>query len=219
MFIVYLSLLHATIVFATSLSPFTEQDIRPYVINLDRRPERWECIQRLLGQHNLSASRIQGVDAYNIPFINTLALLDDNSKWHLNNNPHQIGHVGALYSHIQFLVTVARQHKHKCRVGADRSVYLVMEDDFFPRTNFTYWLLQSLNVLPDDWDMYLFCWKCQDNHWAECMRNNHDTNTIAKPTNLTTVHFFEAACGYTVNPKSITRILQHFPARVGVPCA
>jgi GR25 family glycosyltransferase involved in LPS biosynthesis len=58
---------------------------------------------------------------------------------------------------------------------------VVLEDDFSER------LVAAHAALPDDWDMLLLNWYCNEGHWKECTKNRGDHH-ITK--DLVEVKFF-----------------------------
>ncbi|TXG84560.1 MAG: glycosyltransferase family 25 protein [Spirochaetes bacterium] len=111
---------------------FTKHFERVYVINLDRRPDRYESFKQELAKHNIvDVERFSAVDGTTI-----LA----------NNIPLLAGEIGVLESHLAII--------KKCKEDGIKNV-LILEDDvyFTPEVNN---LDEYLNSVPNDWDFIYF---------------------------------------------------------------
>ncbi len=100
-------------------------------INLDRRPERWQRMQRAFADQSIGpVHRFSAIDGNNIA-------LPDN--W-----IHTAGAYGCLRSHIE----VVREAR-----GASLSSVLIFEDDVVFDPEFKEKFATFIQELPDDWDM------------------------------------------------------------------
>jgi hypothetical protein len=103
-------------------------------INLDRRPERWQRIQRAFAEQDISdVQRVSAVDGNAVP-------LPDN--W-----IHTPGAYGCLLSHVQVV--------RNARDAAASSV-LIFEDDAVLDPQFKEKFARFSEELPPDWDMLYF---------------------------------------------------------------
>jgi glycosyl transferase, family 25 len=111
-------------------------DAFPYkvCINLDRRPERWQQMQRKFHQHGIrSVRRFSALDGDNMKLP---------ANW-----VHTPGAYGCLLSHVQ----VVRQAQ---RLGV--SSVLIFEDDVVFDDQFEEKFGACIEQLPPDWDMLFF---------------------------------------------------------------
>ncbi len=103
-------------------------------INLDRRPERWQRMQRALAAHGIGpVQRFSAVDGNNVVLPH---------DW-----IHSPGAYGCLRSHVQ-VVREARD--------AGASSVLIFEDDAVFDPDFKEKFAAFFPELPDDWDMLYF---------------------------------------------------------------
>lgn len=115
-----------------------------YCINLDRRTDRWESVQKEFKKHGVNATRWSAVDG------NTV--IDNHHMKHVDMPaPKNKGAVGCLRSHRAVLQdAIDNKYKKIC----------IFEDDVILTSNFNEALENYLKNAPADWDMlYLGC------HW------------------------------------------------------
>ncbi len=120
----------------TSRSTGTLNETFPYrlCINLDRRPERWQSMQRKFDQHGIhSVRRFSALDG---------DLMKLPANW-----VHTPGAYGCLLSHLQ----VVREAR---RLGA--ASVLIFEDDVVFDDHFEEKFGRYIDQLPPDWDMLFF---------------------------------------------------------------
>jgi glycosyl transferase family 25 len=103
-------------------------------INLDRRPKRWQQMQRKFAQHGiLSVRRVPALDG------DSLALPAD---W-----VHTPGAYGCLRSHLQAVCEAQRLNEPSI---------LIFEDDVVFAEEFELKFAAGIHELPPDWDMLFF---------------------------------------------------------------
>jgi hypothetical protein len=103
-------------------------------INLDRRPERWEQMQRKFAQHGIHS-------------VQRFAAFDGNDLQLPENWVHTPGAYGCLRSHLE----VVREAR---RLGL--SSVLIFEDDVVFDDQLESKFSACIQQLPDDWDMLFF---------------------------------------------------------------
>ncbi|HEV7744717.1 MAG TPA: glycosyltransferase family 25 protein [Pyrinomonadaceae bacterium] len=105
-----------------------------FCINLDRRPERWQQMQRKFAQHGIHS-------------VERFAAFDGNDMELPPNWLHTPGAYGCLRSHVQ----VVREAR---RLGL--SSVLIFEDDVVFDSQLESKFAACIQQLPDDWDMLFF---------------------------------------------------------------
>ena len=91
-------------------------EIKAYVINLDRSPERWELIKDSFLHTNIKLIRVPAIDGADLKV--SQADLDKLRPYH--GRSFQVGELGCYYSHLKALQTFLE--------GGDK-FSLIMEDD------------------------------------------------------------------------------------------
>lgn len=111
-----------------------------YVINLDRRPEKWQRIEALLEQRGLSACRFSAVDGATLTDEDQIRLAGDYPVRMLR------GEVGCLLSHVSVL---------KDALDKGYKLIWVMEDDieFVEDPRQLPELIKTLKKIDADWDV------------------------------------------------------------------
>ncbi|MCY4458814.1 MAG: ankyrin repeat domain-containing protein [Albidovulum sp.] len=96
---------------ASSMQCKSRRDIRPlpvFVINLDRRPDRWEAMSAQMNRLGIEATRIAAIDKHRLR-------IDDPALDRLGD-----GHVACLHSHCKAM---------EAFLDTDAAAALIMEDD------------------------------------------------------------------------------------------
>jgi glycosyl transferase family 25 len=102
-----------------------------FCINLDRRPDRWESVQKQFQKHGIkNVERFSAVDGNSIKVNNQINLLP--------------GEIGCLLSHLE-IVKKAKEQGLKN--------YLVLEDDVIFRDDFSKLYERFNKQIPEDWNM------------------------------------------------------------------
>ena len=111
-----------------------------YVINLKKRPEKWEASLTHLNQFGLTPNRVDAVDGWKIPESQLQRLIGPYNEW---MNP---GKVGCFLSHLSVL---------KDAINRDFEMIWVMEDDIevvkHPKEMIR--LIAQLNKIDPLWDI------------------------------------------------------------------
>jgi GR25 family glycosyltransferase involved in LPS biosynthesis len=115
--------------------------LKTYVINLDRRPDRWEIF--LKNSYNLSFlnfNRYSAVDGKNIESTDQLQRIFDGNDYNM-----RVGMVGCAMSHIKLYIEM---------LESDADVYCILEDDLKFVPNFGKKLLHVYEQIKNtDWDI------------------------------------------------------------------
>lgn len=125
-------------------SPLNDVAKEVYVINLDRRPDRWAEMSAELDKHGIKSTRWSAIDGRTI--------VGHHHMYHGDMPGEKIkGAVGALRSHRSVIADAQKK-------GHD--VICVMEDDLILQGNFNDRFSDLIRKVPGNWDMlYLGC------HW------------------------------------------------------
>lgn len=155
-----------------------------YCINLDRRPDRWqECLDQF-SIHNLEVSRFSGVDAKNIPEI----------MEKVNRTPGLVfGDIGCGRSHRLIIEKAKKDNLDNV---------LILEDDVEFHDNLNEIFSESIQEVPDDWDI-LF------------LGGNHSLNNIWQKEPVTKISdhvykliFCYSTHAYAVRKKAYDKIIE-----------
>lgn len=142
---------------------------RVFVINLDRRPDRWAFARRqLLEVAKVPASLVQRVAAVDGAAVSTDALYASGlvsalGRHRLMEPPgHRIwgmdlnaGAVGCALSHVKLWATIAAAASYAAGPAADGHppAFLILEDDSLLREDFCDELPRRLSAVPRDWEL------------------------------------------------------------------
>jgi GR25 family glycosyltransferase involved in LPS biosynthesis len=126
---------------------------RVYCINLDKRHDRWELVQKEFDKQSIIATRYSAIDGKML----NMAL-----------NPFEtFGQIGCLLSQLD-IITKAKQD--------NLSSVLIMEDDVEFCDDFNERLNLKMSSLPDDWNMLFF----GANHISPPLRVNEHVYKIRR---------------------------------------
>jgi len=112
-----------------------------YVINLDKRPEKWERMQSIFAERNLRANRVSGVKGWELTTENMQELA---GTYPITFRP---GEAGCLLSHVSVLQDAYER-------GFD--VIWDCEDDiaFEDSVELIPYFIEKLNEIDPDWDVF-----------------------------------------------------------------
>jgi GR25 family glycosyltransferase involved in LPS biosynthesis len=103
-----------------------------YVINLDRRPDRYEAFQKEIAKYGIeNVERFSAIDGATIM---------------ANNIPLLAGEIGVLESHLEII--------KKCKQDGAKNVLILEDDVYF--SNEMLKLDEYMNNVPSDWDFIYF---------------------------------------------------------------
>lgn len=110
-----------------------------FVINLDRRPDRWEKFQK--NDIGLNYVRFPAIDGSKLVSTPQLQRIFDNNDYNMRT-----GMVGCAISHIKLCVELVNQE--------EQDFYCILEDDIDLVPNFKQKFVQIISQLtPGEWDM------------------------------------------------------------------
>lgn len=113
--------------------------MKTYVINLNRRPDRWAAIQESGQIDFLSYGRLSAVDGTEIIPTEQLQRIFDGNDFNMRQ-----GMVGCALSHIKLCIELA---------NSNHNMFCILEDDLEFVPNFQSKFAHLLSKLPKDWDM------------------------------------------------------------------
>lgn len=127
---------------------FSERNnnFKTFVINLDRRKDRWDDISKKLQDINII--RYSAIDGSRLKNSEQLQRIFDNNDYNMKR-----GMVGCALSHIKLYIEL---------YNSNDKLYCILEDDITLTPKFKEKLLHLYSKLPENWDIcYLGChlWK------------------------------------------------------------
>lgn len=177
---------------------------KAYVINLDKRPDRWEDIQLNFSETSLKLTRWSA--------INGKDLTEDEIKkitTTLCDNICSPSMIGCWLSHFSIWRYIVENNETNV---------LILEDDAYPVDNFDKLLKEYWQQVPKDWDMvHLGCYgSCDNNILSDCYfklvsgrknepvyKNGKPMKNILKPSCPLALH------GYILSNKGARKLLKH----------
>lgn len=124
-----------------SLANF-DRKIETFVVNLDRRPDRWEAFKRKAVELQfLNYQRFSAVDGKKLVPTEQLQYIFENNDYNMRK-----GMVGCALSHLQLYVNMMNDQ--------NSDIYCILEDDIEFAPDFQFKLLHIYNLLRNhNWDM------------------------------------------------------------------
>ena len=177
--------------------------LKTFVVNLDRRPDRWEKVKNLLSPHIPNAIRFSAFDGKNTP------VKGEERKWvEKNEYNSKAGVVGCALSHIRLWKALSED--------CDNTHYCVLEDDIelsnkFGRKFKT--IEKSLDGSKDIvWLGYLLGKQLQDPQ-LEKMKQYSSTNAKVSRMPIRTANFLNSFIiggthGYIISKNCATRFME-----------
>ena len=118
-----------------------ELKIKTYILNLDRRPDRWDKF--LINSSELKFlqfERFNAVDGYKVISTTQLQRIFNNNDYNM-----KVGMVGCLMSHIKMCIEL---------INSEYDIYCILEDDIEITTNFENKFLNIIKQLKNtNWDL------------------------------------------------------------------
>ena len=119
--------------------PSLNLNMKTYVINLDRRPDRWEAFQKHEEPKYLNYERFSAIDGSKLENGEQLQRIFDGNDYNMRE-----GMVGCAMSHIKLYIEL---------VNSSYEFFCIFEDDIEFVPNFKEKFLHLYKNLPPDWDM------------------------------------------------------------------
>lgn len=209
------------------------EEIKTYIISLDRTPERFAFVKKQLDEQNLKYEKFKAVDGYELDFQNTKTgefLAEEKKKdfykYSWKNRPgtynvalhgrplmkifvgkrrFSLGEIGVACSHREIWKEMIKNNYDKV---------MVFEDDVILDKDFKKNLAEYIADLPDDWDIAFLGIGRRHNKYGyfvcvgEIFRDidnveNHPHVAKIQPTNLVYGMF-----GYIINQKGAKKLLE-----------
>ena len=113
--------------------------IKTVVINLNRRPDRWESFQEKEGGKFLRYHRFEAIDGSLLEPTEQLQRIFDGNDYNMRE-----GMVGCALSHIKLYIEL---------INSDTDIYCIFEDDIDFVPQFQEKFEHLLSILPKEWDL------------------------------------------------------------------
>ena len=132
-----------------------DSKIKTYVLNLDRRPDRWDNFKNNCSEIDfLNYQRFSAVDGLKIKSTEQLQRIFNNNDYNM-----KAGMVGCLMSHIKMYIEL---------IYSDYDLFCILEDDITFTSNFDKKFLHLYNQLKNEkWDLIYI------GHHIRNMENKH----------------------------------------------
>lgn len=185
--------------------PLYKKPVEYYCINLEKRPEKFQKLQQIVGTDLLK--RFPAIDGK----LLDLNLLDERvfTKHYINHvkeNEKHRGHLGCSFSHYNMLNHIVNQNKN--------SLYVIFEDDAVLEKHWkenTLNAIERLELIDPHWDIFVLGFQCSYNYMNDCHANDTSSFLLDK---IVEINFFSGLWGYVINgKKAANKILKEsFPA-------
>jgi GR25 family glycosyltransferase involved in LPS biosynthesis len=175
-----------------------------YVINLEKRPDKWDTVQLNFSETDLKLNRWNGVDGKNISEETIQKITTPKC-----NMICSYGMIGCWLSHFGIWNNIVKNNETNV---------LVLEDDAYPIDNFNNLIKKLWPQVPNDWDIiYLGCsGSCEKNRLITnfytittgqknkyIYKNGKKLNNVYIPGTPLTTH------AYMISNKGARKLLQH----------
>lgn len=114
--------------------------MRAFVVNLARRPDRWDQFRYQKEAQWLHYNRFEAVDGNDLVPTEQLQRIFDGNDYDM-----RAGMVGCAMSHIELYISLLKT--------TEVDAYLIMEDDITVVPDFQRKFIHMYGMLPDDWDL------------------------------------------------------------------
>jgi len=177
-----------------------KQDMKGFIINLDKNPERLnhtlnECVKSGLSNH-ITVERFPAINGKTVDledWITPDAMneIHNVEKMKYRTHHYQLtrGGVGCFLSHYQLAKNLIEDPLY--------DYYLILEDDITIEPHIYDYITQSIHEAPTDWDILLFSW----------IRLRPSKNPIENPFFKKLDSFWGMQC-YVINTKGATQLVE-----------
>lgn len=169
-------------------------DFKTFVINLDRRKDRWENIKTLL---DIDVIRFSAVDGKILKKTEQLQRIFDGNDYNMRD-----GMVGCALSHIKLYINLLYSQTD--------NVYCVLEDDIVPVSDFKKKLQHLYSVLPENWEFcYLGCHLWKQYHTDEFLNKDRFPICERWGSQKSFLYSIGGTGGYLINKKGALKLLEY----------
>lgn len=117
-----------------------------YCINLNRRTDRWQAVQKELSKHGIKATRFEALDGYELSFKHIPTVSMEKKKFYFPGDDQiNTREAGLIFSHKMILLDA---------IAHGYNNILILEDDIVFKDNFAQMFDTAVKELPSDWDMF-----------------------------------------------------------------
>jgi len=169
-------------------------DFKTFVINLDRREDRWKNIKNLL---DIPVERFSAIDGKKLKKTEQLQRIFDGNDYDMRD-----GMVGCALSHIKLFIDLLYSKTY--------NVYCILEDDITPVPDFKKKIQHLYFTLPENWEFcYLGCHLWKQYQTDEFL--NKDKFPISERWNSqkSLMYSIGGTGGYLINKKGALKLLEY----------
>jgi GR25 family glycosyltransferase involved in LPS biosynthesis len=144
----------------TSDDTSNDTSIETYIINLDRRTDRWlECEEKIKNISSLNTIRFSAIDGCKLKSTLQLQRIFDGNDFNMRQ-----GIVGCAMSHLCLYVYLANK-EHTSNDVSNENIYCILEDDIEFVPEFDKKLRYLKNLIQDnDWDLVYLAHHLRDEY-------------------------------------------------------
>ena len=171
--------------------------IKNYVINLDRRTDRWTSFKSITSSIPLEFNRFSGVDGRElVPTRQMLSLFDT------NDYKFRRGMVACALSHLTLIIQLVYDTKY--------DMYLILEDDIVFADDFYNKYKNMVDQLPPDWGGFMYLGHTGYPQYRHIYENIDKYPQLQKfGTTESIQQSMGGAFGYLLDKRAATHILEY----------
>jgi GR25 family glycosyltransferase involved in LPS biosynthesis len=178
------------------------QNYRAFVINLDRRPDRWKTFENDAKDIGIPYTRFSAIDGQKLMPNDQLQRIFEGNDYYMRR-----GMVACALSHIKLMIEL---------LYSSYDFFIILEDDITFVPDFAKKVNHLLEKLPDDWDL------CYLGHhlWNHTKTDDHFDKEampmVVKKNNVESLRYsIGGTTGYLISRQGASRILA-FINRLGM---
>ena len=167
-------------------------NIETFVINLDRRPDRWEKFREKIKKYNLlNYQRFSAIDGSKLKPNRKLNKIFEGNDYNMRK-----GIVGAALSHLQLWIKL---------INSDNDFFLILEDDIEFIDDFQVKLTKIINEIKNiNWDIIYL------GHSAKHKKSNNENLKIEKYNFIQSINeSYGGAFAYIINKNGAEKMLDY----------